>query len=92
VSVVFQREHTQDIVVLVHGLAEVASFLLVRPVGVRVPVLTFYRWRVYVAAVLRGSVCVIPQEEAGRKPAGEEERFSTISGSISATSMFAVPG
>jgi hypothetical protein len=45
-------EHAQDVVVLVHGLAEVAALLLVPPVAVRVTELALDAGRVDVAAVL----------------------------------------
>lgn len=56
VRVLFRREHAQDIVVLVHGLAVVAPLLLVPPVGVGVTELALLGRRVDVATVLCRSV------------------------------------
>lgn len=52
VVVLLGREAAEDVVVLVHGLAEVAPRLLVPPVAVRVAVLAVLPRRVDVAAVL----------------------------------------
>lgn len=76
VGVVPSTEHAVEIVVLVEGLAQVATLLLVPPVCVRVAVLALHRRRVDVAAVLQWSIavsrigpCVVPhvQEHGGRR-------------------------
>lgn len=51
--VIVKRQRTEDIVVLVAGLAIIAAVLLVEPVGVRVSLGSEFAWRVDVAAVLR---------------------------------------
>jgi hypothetical protein len=51
VRVVFCRKDTQNIVVFVHRLAEVAAFLLVPPVAVRIAVLALDGWEKGVASI-----------------------------------------
>lgn len=53
VRVFFGGEHAVNVVVLVDGLAVVASFLLVPPVAIGVTELALQRGRVDVAAILR---------------------------------------
>jgi uncharacterized membrane protein len=54
--VVVERNRTEDIVVLVHGVAEIASFLVVEVFAVGVAVLGLLRAGVDEAAVLHLSV------------------------------------
>lgn len=48
----FRTEHAEDIIIFVHGFAEIPPFLLVPPVAVRVAKLPVLSRRVDVATVL----------------------------------------
>lgn len=60
-SVLLRAEHTENIVILMHWLAKVTSFLLIPPVGVGVAELALHGRRVGIVSILQ------PQQSASKK-------------------------
>ena len=68
VGVWLGREDTKSVVVLVDGLAEVTTLLLVPPVAVRVAEGAFDCWRVDVSTVLYGHCQCVSLVGVGKAP------------------------
>lgn len=70
VGVLLGTEDTENLIVLVDGLAKVALLLLVPPAAIGVSVLTLHGGRVLVTAILDMSVNTPPIDSPGKAAAG----------------------